>query len=327
MALRVLLADESTTIKKVMQLALQDYGIEVKSVSNGLDVLSVAQSFKPDIIFVDVLLQKKTGYDVCLELKNDPQLSITPVILMWSGFMELDESKAQKARPEARLEKPFDTNTLRDLIQKFVPRTTSNIVSSYLTFPQMPNFVESKPENQPEENLTLAEDIHEEEESASQFSDEPAEDFRQVPLSQQDFAKFKINVSENDLHEGAGVEETYFDEEEDGGQFVLVEDLEELSNSINSPNPNLQQTKKSAPAPFDTETTGAFIPAIEKTNPNLSQSFEIDQTEIEKAVREKTEEIIRSIAWKILPEITERVVREEIQKLLKDAEQKVQLKL
>src|SRR5580698_858214 len=88
MALRVLLADESSTIKKVFQLALQDFAVEVRPVNLGIDVASVALSFKPDIIFADVLLQKKNGYDVCNELKQDPALSSIPVVLMWSGFME-----------------------------------------------------------------------------------------------------------------------------------------------------------------------------------------------------------------------------------------------
>ena len=59
MALRVLLGDESATIKKVIQLALQDYSVEVKSVHLGLDILDVSRTFQPHIIFMDVLLQKK----------------------------------------------------------------------------------------------------------------------------------------------------------------------------------------------------------------------------------------------------------------------------
>jgi CheY-like chemotaxis protein len=64
MALRVLLADESSTIKKVMQLALQDFGVEVKAVPIGVDVVQVAKSFEPDIIFADILLAKMNGYEV-----------------------------------------------------------------------------------------------------------------------------------------------------------------------------------------------------------------------------------------------------------------------
>ncbi len=143
MALRVLLADESTTIKKVIQLSLKDFAVEVKSVANGLDVISVAKSFAPDIAFVDVLLPKKSGYEVCQELKADAELSHLPVVLMWSGFMEIDEKKATDANADRRLEKPFDIETLRDLVKALVPKTESNPVNSFLQFPQLPDFTEA----------------------------------------------------------------------------------------------------------------------------------------------------------------------------------------
>jgi CheY-like chemotaxis protein len=143
MALRVLLADESSTIKKVMQLALQDFGIEVKSVPIGLDVLQVARSFKPDVIFADVLLSKRSGYDVSQDVKNDPQLNKIPVVLMWSSFMELDEARARQSGAERRLEKPFDADHLRSLVKDLVPRLDVNQISDYLAFPDLPEIVET----------------------------------------------------------------------------------------------------------------------------------------------------------------------------------------
>lgn len=144
MALRVLLADESVTIKKVFQLALQDYGVEVLSVHVGVDVIPVATKFKPDIVFADVLLQKKNGYEVCAELKAHAELGHAPVILIWSGFMELDEAKFKACGADGHLEKPFDTEGLRQIVQKFVPKTGSQELSEYLAFPTLPEFDEPK---------------------------------------------------------------------------------------------------------------------------------------------------------------------------------------
>jgi CheY-like chemotaxis protein len=132
-----------------MQLALQDFGVEVKSVPVGLDVLAVAKTFKPDIVFADVLLAKRNGYDVCLDLKSDPETQHIPVVLMWSGFMEVDEARIAQSRPDARLEKPFDSETLRQLVQHSVAKTQSNPVSSYLQFPKMPEFTAEAPEVTP----------------------------------------------------------------------------------------------------------------------------------------------------------------------------------
>ncbi len=141
MALRVLLADESSTIKKVFQLALQDFAVEVQPVNVGLDVLTVARKFQPDIIFADVLLQKKNGYDVSADIKHDGQLQSTPVVLMWSGFMELDEDKYQASQADGHLEKPFDVKTLRALIHDLVPKTKNQKLSGFLSFPKMPEFI------------------------------------------------------------------------------------------------------------------------------------------------------------------------------------------
>lgn len=136
MALRVLLADNSETIKKVIQLTLQDYAAEVRSVNIGVDVLDVAKSFQPDIIFADILLQKRNGYEVCSDLKASPDLSKIPVVLMWSGFMDLDKAKAQQARADATLEKPFDSNDLRQLTQKLVPKLSSQGIAPFLDVPK-----------------------------------------------------------------------------------------------------------------------------------------------------------------------------------------------
>jgi two-component system cell cycle response regulator len=156
MALRVLLADESSTIKKVFQLALQDYAVEVKSVNLGMDVLAVAQKYKPDVIFADVLLQKQSGYDVCEEIKRDAHLTQTPVVLMWSGFMELDQDKFEASGANGRLEKPFDVKTLRQLVQTLVPKTKSQDMSQYLQFPKLPAMLEnSKPQSPPAPKTTL----------------------------------------------------------------------------------------------------------------------------------------------------------------------------
>jgi CheY-like chemotaxis protein len=136
MSLRVLLADESDTIKKVFQLALQDFNAEVKGVHSGLDVIDVALSFKPDIIFADVLLQKRNGYDICLELKQHPMLSKIPVVLMWSSFMELDQAQFKRSLANDQLEKPFDADFLRDLVKKYAPVVAENPMAQFLNFPK-----------------------------------------------------------------------------------------------------------------------------------------------------------------------------------------------
>lgn len=239
MALRVLLADESSTIKKVMQLALQDFQVEVKAVPIGLDVLDVAKSFQPEIIFADVLLAKKNGYEVCAQLKADATLHKVPVVLMWSGFMEIDERKAALSKPDRRLEKPFDAEMLRNLVRDLVPRLQQNAISQYLTFPNLPEIeedarakkyaerqkakrAEAPPQMEdPEPELTIP--VFEDQEDEEDFQNVPLPRIpeQQTPArtaqggkkqdsganpqdpsdnwSHQDLSQFKIEVNEEDL--------------------------------------------------------------------------------------------------------------------------------
>ncbi len=301
MALRVLLADESSTIKRVIQLALQDFGVEVKSVPIGLDVLSVAQSFLPDIMLADVLLAKRSGYDVCADLKNDPKLGQTPVVLMWSGFMELDEAKATAAKVDRRLEKPFDPDQLREVVKALVPRLAGNAISEYLKFPKRPEFLEES-----EAPATPSMDVLLEEDS------ENRDDFRHVPLpknaldnsretddwSRGDLQKFQIPEQAPDSFENIEIPlEATEAEIAKSGQFWTS-----IGDEV--PKPGV------SPAASTTDETVAAHPFI----PNL------DFERAEQILRQQAREVLESIAWKILPDIAERVVREELQKLLKDSE-------
>lgn len=307
MALRVLLADESSTIKRVIQLALQDFGVEVKSVPIGLDVLAVAQSFQPDIMLADVLLAKRSGYDVCADLKNDSKLGKTPVVLMWSGFMELDEAKATAAKVDRRLEKPFDPDQLREVVKDLVPRLKENVISDFLKFPKRPEFLEEEKAPQiPGDEVLMEEDI------------ESRDDFRHVPLpknaaqessreqddwSQGDLQKFQIPDETPSDFENIEIPQATEAEIAKSGQFWT---------SIGDEVPKAPAARAGRPAEGrgDNDETIAAHPMI----PNL------DFERAEQIIRQQAREVLESIAWKILPDITERVVREELQKLLKDSE-------
>lgn len=325
MALRVLLADESSTIKKVMQLALQDFGIEVKTVSIGLDVLSVTKNFKPDIVFIDVLLSKKSGYDVCRELKSDAETKAIPVILMWSGFMELDEAKTRESMADRRLEKPFDADILRDMVRELVERTQSNTLSSYLSFPKMPDFKDEPVVMQNNNTSQVNANLPHEEEAPIDL-DLVDEEFSQVPLhlksynvkpseispeenwAEQEINKIKIETPKPAPTKPAPRRETPTSIENDFEKYMIPEggDLGQIHiqsdgefEEISFANPH-SETKVSTPKPAGLSATESVL--------------------IEKVTREEARAIIEEMCWKILPEITERVVREEISKLLQEAE-------
>ncbi len=348
MALRVLLADESSTIKRVMQLALQDFSVEVRSVAVGLDVLEATKAFKPDVIFADVLLAKRNGYEVCAEIKADAETKNIPVILMWSSFMEVDESKISMAGPNARLEKPFDAEALRKLIQDLVPKTQNNPISSYLQFPKMPEFKEasmpplSSRASEPKASGKIPDTTPV---NFDQFDPTAAEDegLYNIPedgtisgVARPDKNLMKITSDE----EFTSVPLTSFQQknqlEKDDGwlnqdlkKFKIKMPTEDASPTNDDdfakkfviPQDDLDNAHIKADGEFEEIHFGKDETRIQITpRPNATSQTTPDIEMIERVIREEAREVIESICWKVIPEIAERIVREEITKILRDVE-------
>jgi two-component system, cell cycle response regulator len=337
MALRVLLADESVTIKKVFQLALQDFAVEVVPVTLGDDVVQVAKKINPDIIFADVLLQKKNGYDVCRDIKSTQTLQATPVVLIWSGFMELDQARYKASGANGHLEKPFDTAKLRNLVQSLVPKTKDQPLSSFLTFPKLPDFEENSPKSkspnmaplmppptpEPMQELgasaattgswsmdsfapidSLANDDHEE----FLAVDLPTEPPKMAPAK-------KIEIDEADEGEAAWFQKTLSQYKLDPSlskpeiptvKFKapptspsVEEDLPELNFDLDSPPPQVTSSKS------PTRTAPPSIP-------------QFDEKQLETIIRAQSQEVIEKVVWQVVPEIATRIIERELERLLKE---------
>lgn len=128
MTAKILVADDSATIQKIISLAFSLEDAEVESVSNGTAAMDAARDFRPDIVLADVFMPGFNGYEVCERIKQDPQLSGTPVMLLVGTFEPFDESEAARVGCNAHLTKPFDTlemiETVRSLVgNKLMPPT------------------------------------------------------------------------------------------------------------------------------------------------------------------------------------------------------------
>lgn len=295
MALRVLLADESTTIKKVVQLTLQDFDVDVRSVSVGLDVLSVTKTFKPDLIFADVLLAKRSGYEVCHDLKSDPETQKIPVVLMWSGFMEIDEQKARLSGADRRLEKPFDPSALRGLVQDLVKKTRDNPVSSFIQFPPLPEFQESPAQA-----------------SAQSIPEQPMPT-PSVPSAAHVQTQMTQNVP---MH-----------------QELVIDDTESVDEWIQKPPPQTEKSNETLlgrnfhtpvqSQPAQTEEFSEFpltgTPIKEKISNAMTQGLGSTGLDSEMV----SHEIQKWLSVHMAP-LAEKIIREEINRLLQDTEQTIE---
>ncbi|MEC4676391.1 MAG: response regulator [Nitrospirota bacterium] len=126
MSHKLLLADDSITIQKVVELVLAEEDFEIKSVNNGEEALNVIDSFKPDIVLADIEMPVLNGYQLCEKLKSNPETSNIPVILLAGAFAPIDEDLATKAGADDSLIKPFESQELISKINAGVTMSLEN---------------------------------------------------------------------------------------------------------------------------------------------------------------------------------------------------------
>jgi len=109
---KMLLADDSITMQKLVELILVEEGFEIMSTSNGEEALAVIPSFKPNIVLADVEMPKINGYQLCDKIKQNPSTSRLPVILLAGAFEQFDEELAKKVGADDFIIKPFESQEL-----------------------------------------------------------------------------------------------------------------------------------------------------------------------------------------------------------------------
>lgn len=112
MAHKLLLADDSITIQKVVELILAEEDFEIRSTGNGEEALSIIPSFKPDVILADIEMPRMNGYQLCEKVKQDPAMSSIPVILLTGAFEPIDEELAKQVNADDFIVKPFESQEL-----------------------------------------------------------------------------------------------------------------------------------------------------------------------------------------------------------------------
>lgn len=122
---KILVADDSITIQKVIRLALSNEGYEIQTASTGNEALEKISVFRPDIVLIDTALPEKSAFEVKSEINRHGDLDGTYFILMSSAFEAVDETKATDVRFHGRLTKPFDPTHLRQLLNDLLEGTSS----------------------------------------------------------------------------------------------------------------------------------------------------------------------------------------------------------
>ena len=118
MARTILLADDSMTIQKVVELTFMDEDYQVVAVSDGSSAIQKLSEMRPDLLIADVHMPGAGGYDVCRHAKAN--LSGLPVLLLVGTFEQFDEAEAKACGSDGYLKKPFDSQELLNRVDALV---------------------------------------------------------------------------------------------------------------------------------------------------------------------------------------------------------------
>jgi CheY-like chemotaxis protein len=117
---KLLLADDSVTIQRVIELTFADEHIQVIAVGDGQEAVQRIEADRPDVILADVGMPRRDGYEVAAHVKKSPHLKHIPVLLLTGAFEPIDEARARAVGCDGVLVKPFEPqmviNRVKDLL-------------------------------------------------------------------------------------------------------------------------------------------------------------------------------------------------------------------
>lgn len=122
--LRVMVIDDSKTIRRTAETLLKKEGCEVVTAQNGFEALAMIVDHKPHIIFVDIMMPRLDGYDTCILIKSNAVFKNTPVIMLSSKDGLFDKARGRIVGSEQYLTKPFTRDELLGAIRKYVDLST-----------------------------------------------------------------------------------------------------------------------------------------------------------------------------------------------------------
>ena len=117
---KVMVIDDSKTIRRSAETLLKKVGCEVVTAIDGFEALAKITVHKPDIIFVDIMMPRLDGYQTCALIKNNQTFKATPVIMLSSKDSIFDRARGQIVGSEKYLTKPFSKEDLINAITTHV---------------------------------------------------------------------------------------------------------------------------------------------------------------------------------------------------------------
>ena len=118
---KILIVDDEVHIRLLIEQALEeveDEGVEILTAENGEEAIELIKEEKPRLVFLDVMMPKMNGFDVCNAVKNELEMSDVYIIMLTAKGQEFDRQKGQEVGADIYMTKPFDPDQLLEKAQE-----------------------------------------------------------------------------------------------------------------------------------------------------------------------------------------------------------------
>jgi twitching motility two-component system response regulator PilG len=122
--IKVLVIDDSNTIRRSAEIFLRQAGFDVILADDGFDALAKISDHQPQVIFVDIMMPRLDGYQTCALIKQNPLLKSTPVIMLSSKDGVFDRARGRLAGSDRYLTKPFTKEGLINAVKEYTKAPT-----------------------------------------------------------------------------------------------------------------------------------------------------------------------------------------------------------
>lgn len=340
MAKKLLVADDSLTIQKVIRLALSNEGYDIQAVSDGNDAVQQISVLRPDIVLIDVSLPNQSAFEVKRAVNEQPDLQHVRFVLMSSAFENVDEAQAEEVEFHGRLTKPFDPAHLREVLVDVLSKAPAKN-EAVLPFKRPAGGTVTPVHHEFEPAL--------ESEASSPALELPEFSLPDEPVEASEFTAPQVAETAPPQQEGDDIRKLT-------ESTIRMSGLDDFEWSVQEPSlkppsqmadhgdsnfplhappaaPAAASTLLNTPLfvpppppsalpPEDDEVQAspaqpAFEPAPQTALPRTATAV-VAPEEIEALVRQQVEESLARMAQALLPQIAERVIKEEIHRMLSE---------
>jgi len=118
---KILIVDDEAYIRLLLERTLLDFedeGVEILMADNGEEALAMIQAEKPVLIFLDVMMPKMNGFDVCQKIKKELGLEEVYIVMLTAKGQEFDKQRGEEVGANIYMTKPFDPDEIRDKVKE-----------------------------------------------------------------------------------------------------------------------------------------------------------------------------------------------------------------